>query len=440
MGNGYAPGVVAQHLIDEIASIRNTAQAIARDHTDPIIGDTTTVDEGSDNDVSRITVETGGNAPGMDLTEAARFVPEEYTPDFTVPAVGFSIKSTAAYLRDLFGLSTMVAGELISDEPGGRPVLRLRIDGQLIPRICAAGGGDTMEQVLQYGAREILCTLRPLTLAAYYYATRESSLAHRLIMLARANETNVETEVQALLLEGHLAALEGRLDGAIEKYSEAAEHGSKSPQVYSSWGNVLRANGDHERAIDKYRQALAVDSAFEPAYRSWGNALYLQGEYDAAIEKYSQAVAHNPMSVRAYYSWGNALRANGDHEGAIDKYRQALVIDDTFAPAYTGWGNVLYVMMDYEGAIERYRMAVEHNPRYYIAYFNWGNVLSEMERYGEAIGKYALAAQHRPEFARVYRLWGEALCAMGEEGEAMKRFAMAIELGGDDEMTMCPEA
>ena len=436
---GYESGVIAQHLIDEIDNISTTAQAIARHHTDPVLGATTVVDEGPDNEASRMTIRTGGNTSGMEPTlELSTFASEEYGRDFTVPTVGISIKSTTTYLRDLFGLSSTVTGELISVEPDDDVVLRVRIDGQQVHPICAMGKQGTVRQVLHYGAREILCATQPLTLAAYYYANRELPLVVRLIALARSNQAGSETEAQALLLEGHLDAREGNFDSAIEKYSLAIGHNSTSVQAYSSWGNALWANEDYEEAIEKYQHALAIDSTFAPAYIGWGQVLYAQNEYVGAIAKYLQAIERNPISVRAHTFWGNALRANDNYEEAIEKYQHALAIDSTFAPAYRGWGNTLYVQRDYAGAIEQYQQAVEHGPNDFVAYFNWGNVLRATGEYEEAIKRYALAAERNPGFARVYQAWGQTLCAMSEEGAAKERFERANELG-DDEMSLCSE-
>ena len=201
----YEPGAAAQHVIDEVHEIMATARGVTTHHSDPITGETT-VDEGPNNDAMRITVRTGGSTTAVEFGPGlSSFTLEEYALDFTVPAVGISLKATTAYLRELFRLSTRVSGELISVGPADNVVLRMRVDGRRVPRVCAMERPGRIRQVLHYGARELLCAIEPLTLAAYFYATRDLSGMRRLIAVARANQAGGEDSAQARLLTGHLA-------------------------------------------------------------------------------------------------------------------------------------------------------------------------------------------------------------------------------------------
>ena len=437
--DGYAPRVVSLHLIDEVDSIRNAAQAITMHHSDLIINEARFAREDAADENRRTTLLTGGNTSGIGPTTGlSTLTSDDYGPDFVVPAVGVSINATAAYLRDLFGMSRRVGGELITVGSEKEVELRLRIDNQRVSGTCQLGKQGAIRNVLHYGAREILCAIQPLTLAAYYYAERDVSRSARLISLARHSEGGADLEAQALALEGRLAALDGRLDDAIEKYSQAVEEDPTSVGAYNSWGNALRARRRYEEAIEKYKMALAINRTFAPTYRDWGNVLYLMEDYDGAIGKYTQALVYEPMSVRTYTAWGNALREKGDYGEANEKYREALILDETFAPAHIGLGSVRFSKDDFEGAAEQYRLALELNPEYSIGHFNLGEALYEMDEYAQASKSFARAAEYNPGFASVYRAWGEALCKMGEDAAAQEKFQTAQDLG-EDEIPTCPE-
>ena len=437
---GYAPHVLALHLIDEIRRIRNATQTTTMHHTDAVIGESTIPRGNPDEPTGRATtLLTGANTSGIDLSEALPSVTAtDYGPDFVVPAVGISLRSTAAYIRDRLRLSPKITGELTSVNSTDTVALRLRIDGERIPQVCLMEREGSVDQVLNYGAIEILCTIQPLTLASYYYSTRDLTLIPRLIARARLDLPDADTEARALVLEGRLAALRGDLDEAIQKYSEAVAHDPGSLAAFSSWGNALRTRRQYDDAIEKYRRALGIDDTFAPAYRDWGNVLYLQQDYEGAIAKYRRALKYDPASVRTYTAWANALRQREDYVEATATYQRALMFDETFWPAYNGLGTVLLLNGDYDGAIQRYQTALTHNPSYFIAYYNWGEALHEMGRYEAAIGRYALAVEYNPGFVSAHRAWGEALCAMNDHGAAQEKFQKVQELTGEAAPT-CPE-
>ena len=393
LDSGYTPDSVALSLIGEIHNIRDATQATTLYHADPVIQATRAVPEGPEGEASRTTVLTGADESGLDIIAGLSPSMEDSGPDLVVPAVGLSIKSTAAYLRDFFVLSRRVGGELISVASSNDFVLQLRIDGRRIPTPCALGRKGTVSQVLYYGAREILCVTQPLTLAAYDYVTRDLVRIPQLIFLARING-GAQIEAPALVLEGRLAALDGRLDDAIQKYAQALDLNPRFVHAHHSWGNALLLQEKYQEAAQQYQQAVIRDSTFTPAYLGWGRALYLDNDYVGAITKYSHAVERGPTSVWAYYYWGNALRANKNYGEAIEKFEQALMLDSTFAPAYLGWGNTLYVQREYVAAIKQYVRALKHRPDYSHAYFNWGNVLRALECYRDARDKYTLALKY----------------------------------------------
>ena len=198
---GYAPHVLALHLIDEIRRIRSATQTTTMHHTDTVIAESTSSRGNPNEPASRTTtLLTGANTSGIGVSEALPSVTStDYGPDFVVPAVGISIKSTAAYVRDRFGLSSKITGELTSANSTGSVALRLRIDGERVPEFCLLEREGNVEQVLNYGAIEILCTIQPLALASYYYSIRDLVLIPRLIARARLGLPDADIEAQALV-------------------------------------------------------------------------------------------------------------------------------------------------------------------------------------------------------------------------------------------------
>ena len=396
---GFTPRVAAQYLIERVYEIQDNAGT----------------------DVERPLLEADWS-----------------TPDLVLPSGGLSIKSTAAYLRDLLGRhDQVVSGEVIQIESDDDLSLRLRVNGRRVPEVpvkIPVSQTQTpnsplevsIEELFGAGAQKLVFAIEPYLLASYYYEDDRPGVSG-LLSHIRVNYPGSDDALKAVHLEGIMLYLDDRFDEAVEKYQEVVERDPQFARAYHNWGLALAGKGDFEAAIGKYRAAVRRGLRHAFTYRFWGNALRATGDYDAAIEKYAAAVKLDPEYAAAYTSWGIALLRKGEHEGAIEKCKRAAELDPESAGAYYNRGLALVGRREFDAGIAKYRRAAELDPEWASVYVDWGFVLAEKGEYDAAIEKYRRAAKLGPESADVYNLWGLALGNKGEYDAAIEKYRRAAE-------------
>ena len=318
---GYTSRVVVQQLIDNIQEVRERAGTA-----------TTSLTLG-------VPVESNSSTGTTSLTRGVPMEGNWSRADFVLPAVGVSIRATAIYLRELFGLPVpVVRGRLLETESGNQVSLHLQLKGKEVADVLGGTQKTAIDQLFQEGAHQLLKATEPYTLALYYYALASDynrasaeygtyrSKIDDLLSFILSKRVDTENTIRALNLQGILLSEDKEFDTATEKYEESAELNPNDARIYHNWGIALAQNGDYTGAIEKYEQAAELNPNDARIYYSWGVALARKDDYAGAIEKYEQAAELNPNDAWIYHNWGVALANTGDHAGAAEKYEQAVKI------------------------------------------------------------------------------------------------------------------
>jgi len=155
---------------------------------------------------------------------------------------------------------------------------------------------------------------------------------------------------------------QGRIDEAIEHYSEALRIKPDYEKAHNNLGVTLQDQGRIDEAIEHYLEALRIKPDFEEAHNNLGAALKNQGRIEEAIEHYLEALRIKPDSEKAHYNLGVALKDQGRIDEAIEHYSEALRIKPDFEEAHNNLGVTLFRKGDIDRAIACFRKVLEINP------------------------------------------------------------------------------
>ena len=132
---------------------------------------------------------------------------------------------------------------------------------------------------------------------------------------------------------GEALAAQGKMDSAIEHYSEALRIRPDFMSTYISMGIVLREQGNYDAAIRQFRKALRIDPDNAIAHNNLGVVLARKGKDKEAVSHFSEAIRIDPDYAGAYYNLGKSFANQGQIEEAIEYYRKTLRFDPNMTQA-----------------------------------------------------------------------------------------------------------
>ena len=128
------------------------------------------------------------------------------------------------------------------------------------------------------------------------------------------------------VLEAEIALVEGDLNHAALKASEAVSQGQDSAAAYFVLGEVNRSKGDKAGALAQWQTALSKDPAYSPALLSVAQAEYAAAQYAEAAQKAAAVVRQEPANLNALLLYARILAGSGDYEAARSTAGRALAI------------------------------------------------------------------------------------------------------------------
>lgn len=199
-----------------------------------------------------------------------------------------------------------------------------------------------------------------------------------------------------LHLAGLCAFQQGQLPLALERLSQAIEHGATDPTLHSNHGLVLQASGRHEAALAAYRQALALDPSQPDALFNLGGVLMQLHQPQAALEAYERLLLTHPQHIPTLLRRSAVLRALGRADEALAACRQALALAPDDEAVCLEWALVLRDTRQFAAALTALTRVLAHRPDHPFALWQQGLVLRALGRHDEALQCYdhALAAMH----------------------------------------------
>jgi len=161
---------------------------------------------------------------------------------------------------------------------------------------------------------------------------------------------------------GILLKKQGKLEEAVEHYSEVLRIKPDHARAHYNLANALASQGKLEEAVAHYLEALRIKPNYAAAHNNLAVALEKQGKLEEAIAHYYQVLQITPNNAEVHYNLGVALADKGRIEEAIDQYYQALRINPNNAIVHVQLALVWAGQERPDKAIEHYQQALSLSP------------------------------------------------------------------------------
>jgi len=168
----------------------------------------------------------------------------------------------------------------------------------------------------------------------------------------------------------------GKWRNSMTLFQNAADVTENNYVAYEKLGEALAAQGKMDSAIQHYSEALRIRPDFESTYLSMGVALREQGNYDAAIRHFREALRINPNNAIAHNNLGVVLARKGNAKEAVSQFFEAIRINSDYAGAYYNLGKIFANQGKIEDAILYYRKTLHIDPNMTQALYNLSWILA----------------------------------------------------------------
>lgn len=198
--------------------------------------------------------------------------------------------------------------------------------------------------------------------------------------------------VRSFIDEGNRHAQAGRLDAAVESYSQAQRLAPEVPAPYLSLGAIYARRGEFEDAYTSFTGGL--EHAPEDPQLLFNAAVVGRrlGLYDKAFEFVDKALSRDRRNGVLLALHGTVLRDLGRNEEAVESLEAAVKADGS-AQNFFRLGNLYSDLERREDAVDAYEKAIKKDKKYVRAYFNLGAVLFALGRDREALEAYDVALE-----------------------------------------------
>ena len=168
----------------------------------------------------------------------------------------------------------------------------------------------------------------------------------------------------------------GKWRNSMTLFQNAADVTENNYAAYEKLGEALAAQGKMDSAIQHYSEALRIRPDFESTYLSMGVALREQGNYDAAIRHFREALRINPNNAIAHNNLGVVLARKGNAKEAVSQFFEAIRINSDYAGAYYNLGKIFANQGKIEDATLYYRKTLHIDPNMTQALYNLSWILA----------------------------------------------------------------
>ena len=211
-------------------------------------------------------------------------------------------------------------------------------------------------------------------------------------------------------------------------WNHAVEASADNYRAHLALGALYADQGRLDLAIQHFSEALRIRLDIPEGHNGLGAALADQGKLLEAIPHYVEALRLKPALFEAHNNLGNALWRQGKVEEAITEYREALRLKQDYAEAHNGLGAALDDQGKIEEAIAQYREALRLKPELAGAHNNLGAAYSNQEKIDEAIREFSEALRIKPgQDDTLYNL-AVMLDRKGDTAEAIRHLETALKI------------
>jgi len=222
-----------------------------------------------------------------------------------------------------------------------------------------------------------------------------------LLRICRSTDRLRRLAFVALLVLSALAMGAGEPGG--EPGSQFSSPGEYEARLLNDRGVILLATGRIDQAIDLFTQAIARNPRLAFAYYNRGNAYQLRKQPKEAIDDYSEAIGINPDFALAFMNRGVAHSTQNNLEDALRDLNKAVELAPRNLDGYYNRAMVFTQLGRLLEATEDYSVAIQLNERDVELYIARGRVWESLDEIDKAIADYTNALAIDPANDKAHR-------------------------------------
>lgn len=125
--------------------------------------------------------------------------------------------------------------------------------------------------------------------------------------------------------EGKELFMQGDLNGALVKYTEALALASNSSEILNSIGLVYKKRGEPDKAEQYYSEAIKYNPACAECENNLGVLKVDQADTVSAVLHFKKAIELSETYADPYFNLAVIMEKEGNFKSAIDNYKKFLV-------------------------------------------------------------------------------------------------------------------
>jgi len=222
---------------------------------------------------------------------------------------------------------------------------------------------------------------------------------------------------------------------------------SHSPDLFSTIGKCLKADGKIEESVLAYQKALDLDSYFEPAVCGKSNSLCLLGKFDEALQLCDEILIKKSENRDLLINKAYAQQGLNLFEQSLNTFEQLIKIESEKATtpneiskfylsdAYCGKALNLMNLNNKLEAIDCFNKAIEMNPKNYNSLWNKSVCLIDLNKTEEAIEILLKFNEIKPDDYKTFNVLASCMINIGNYDEALKKLEKSLELNNNISQT-----
>jgi len=168
--------------------------------------------------------------------------------------------------------------------------------------------------------------------------------------------------------------------------------------AYSGVANSLVLQGRLDEAIQNYSQSIRIAPKYVLARIGLGDALLKDGKIDQAVIECQKALQIKSDEPDGLNILGIALSQQGKLDEAVKCFTLSLQIRPDFANTHDNMGHVMILQGNYDEAVVHLTESIRLDPGYALPYYHLGQVLVQRGEINEAVTYFEKALQLKPDW------------------------------------------
>lgn len=224
-------------------------------------------------------------------------------------------------------------------------------------------------------------------------------------IVAKAKERGDVNEY-VLYQRGNNLILEGKINEAIETYTEVEKYSTTLYWVYNNRGALYELKGLLDKAVADFDKAIELNPSFSSCYGNRAKVYMKRKDYESALRDYTKAIEINPETPSFHYGRGVVLMHLGRNKEAHEDFETLVRLDPKHKDGHLSRGSTFQKLGQLDKALQDYNTAAEINPKNWQVYFNRGCLFDKRKDYENALNDYSKAIDLNPKMLRSLYLRG----------------------------------